>query len=117
MVSFEQLAGDSVIREKFNRLKSEFPDRIKLLQVKTIGKEFLLQQELMLISYPSWKGLVDSKSLWLEHWTERSYFAFAFTVIAGIFKLRRRIKKYNPSINNTPNKSIDARIDPVAAFQ
>ncbi|HOY48687.1 MAG TPA: cation:proton antiporter [Flavobacteriales bacterium] len=67
MDSFEQLAGDSVIREKFNRLKSEFPDRIKLLQVKTIGKEFLLQQELMLISYPSWKGLVDSKSLWLEH--------------------------------------------------
>lgn len=67
MDSFEQLAGDSVIREKFNRLKSEFPDRIKLLQVKTIGKEFLLQQELMLISFPSWKGLVDSKSLWLEH--------------------------------------------------
>jgi Kef-type K+ transport system membrane component KefB len=67
MDSFEQLAADSVIREKFNRLKSEFPDRINLLQVKTIGKEFLSQQELMLISYPSWKGLIDSKSLWLEH--------------------------------------------------
>ncbi len=67
MDAFDQMTADSVMKEKYNRLQSEFPERIHLLTAKTIGKDFLSQQELMLINYQSWKGLIDSKSLWLEH--------------------------------------------------
>jgi Kef-type K+ transport system membrane component KefB len=67
MDAFGHMNGQSAMHEKFNRLKAEFPDRISLLNEKTIGREFLSLQELMLINYPSWKDLIESKSLWLEH--------------------------------------------------
>ena len=67
MDAFGHMNGDSAMHQKFLELKAEFPDKINLLTVKTIGKDFLMHQELMLINYPSWKELIDSKSLWLEH--------------------------------------------------
>jgi Kef-type K+ transport system membrane component KefB len=70
-ISFMDASGrmeqDSLIREKFSRLQSQFPNSVSIHQVKTIEKDFLLLQDLMLINYPSWKGLIESKSLWLEH--------------------------------------------------
>jgi hypothetical protein len=70
-ISFMDASGrmeqDSLIRQKFNQLKSQFPNNISIHQVKTIEKDFLSHQDLMLINYPSWKGLIESKSLWLEH--------------------------------------------------
>jgi hypothetical protein len=39
---------------------------LSLLQEKVIHKDFLDNQELMLVSYKSWKALVESKSLWLD---------------------------------------------------
>lgn len=62
-----RMEHDSLIHVKFNQLKTQFPDKISIHPVKTIEKEFLLHQDLMLINYPSWKNLIDSKSLWLEH--------------------------------------------------
>ena len=62
-----RMEEDSLIRQKFNQLKSQFPHNISIHQVKTIEKDFLSHQDLMLINYPSWKGLIESKSLWLEH--------------------------------------------------
>jgi Kef-type K+ transport system membrane component KefB len=67
MDAFQQMGSESVMLEKFNRLQKEFPKNISLIKDKTVGKEFLSQQELMLINYASWKGLTESKSLWLEH--------------------------------------------------
>jgi hypothetical protein len=67
MDAFQLMNSGSVMLEKFNRLQKEFPKNISLIKDKTVGKEFLSQQELMLINYASWKGLTESKSLWLEH--------------------------------------------------
>jgi Kef-type K+ transport system membrane component KefB len=67
MDAFQQMGSESVMLEKFNRLQKEFPKNISLIKEKTVGKEFLSQQELMLINYASWKGLTESKSLWLDH--------------------------------------------------
>jgi hypothetical protein len=33
---------------------------------KAIGKDFLARQDLMLISYEGWKGLINSKSSWIQ---------------------------------------------------
>jgi len=67
MDAFQQMGTESVMLEKFNRLKKEFPKNISLINEKNVDKEFLSQQELLLINYASWKGLTESKSLWLEH--------------------------------------------------
>jgi Kef-type K+ transport system membrane component KefB len=67
MEAFEQPNSDSIAIEKYKRLEKEFPKNIKLLKEKTVGKDFLSQQELVLINYSSWKGLTESKSVWLEH--------------------------------------------------
>jgi len=37
-----------------------------LMDDKTIKKEFLVHQDLMMISIESWKNLVDSSSDWLS---------------------------------------------------
>ncbi|MFM2285193.1 MAG: hypothetical protein RLZZ543_690, partial [Bacteroidota bacterium] len=65
MDAFGHMNGDSSMHQKFLELKAEFPDKITLLSERTIGKDFLMHQELMLINYASWKELIDSKSLWL----------------------------------------------------
>lgn len=58
--------NSSVSKEKFNRLTSDHKSKVSILQEKIIHKEFLDKQELMLVSYKSWKALVDSKSIWLD---------------------------------------------------
>jgi hypothetical protein len=61
------LKGESTANDKYNRLKANYPNQISTLKERAISKEFLTQQELMLISYKSWTELVESKSVWLEH--------------------------------------------------
>jgi hypothetical protein len=61
------LKGESIANDKYNRLKANFPNQISTLKERAISKEFLTQQELMLISYKSWTELVESKSVWLEN--------------------------------------------------
>jgi len=58
--------GNSELTEKIAALEKEFPNQVSLLGERIIEKEFLAQQELMLISYRSWKALIASKSTWLE---------------------------------------------------
>jgi hypothetical protein len=40
---------------------------MKRFEDKLIQKSFLEQQDLMLITYDSWRMLLESKSTWLEH--------------------------------------------------
>ncbi len=61
------LKGETIANQKFNRLKANYPNQLVTLKERAISKEFLNQQELMLISYKSWTELVESKSVWLEH--------------------------------------------------
>jgi Kef-type K+ transport system membrane component KefB len=53
-------------KEKYDQLLAKHTDKLTLLQEKIIHKDFLDKQELMLVSYKSWKALVESKSLWLD---------------------------------------------------
>jgi hypothetical protein len=50
-----------------NSLEDKYPENINVLQERTMKKEFLSKQDLMIISMESWKKLVDSQSLWLTH--------------------------------------------------
>lgn len=54
------------VKEMIRLIEQSASNNISLLNERTIGKEFLRQQNLMLISLDSWKKLVDSNSLWLS---------------------------------------------------
>src|SRR3970282_1506377 len=55
-----------VLKSAIDSLEQKYPNNIGLVTDKTIKKEFLAQQDLMLISLESWKALVDSRSDWLS---------------------------------------------------
>lgn len=57
----------SGLQDRFDSICKTCVGKISMLQERTIQKDFLNRQELMLVSYKSWKALTESKSLWLEH--------------------------------------------------
>ena len=60
------LTTNFVMKSAIDSLEHNYPNNISLLVDKIIKKEFLDQQDLMLISLESWKELVDSRSIWLS---------------------------------------------------
>lgn len=54
------------IKEKIRIIEQRAPNHISLENRNTIDKEFLASLDLMLVSLPSWKNLVESKSIWLK---------------------------------------------------
>lgn len=56
-----------VMESAIHTLEEKYPENIQVLQDRTMKKEFLAKQDLMIISLESWKKLVDSQSLWLTH--------------------------------------------------
>ena len=54
------------IKEVIRSIEQIAPNHINLLTEKIIDREFLKQQNLMLVSINSWKRLVETKSLWLS---------------------------------------------------
>lgn len=61
-----QIEDNTEIREKIRMMEQAEPDHIVLQKEKTIDREFLRQQDLMLIDMDSWKKLVETRSLWLS---------------------------------------------------
>ncbi|RZJ36870.1 MAG: cation/H(+) antiporter, partial [Chryseobacterium sp.] len=61
-----QIRKNTEIRELIRNIEHIAPNHITLYNEKTIEKEFLKSQDLMLISSKSWRNLIDSKSLWLS---------------------------------------------------
>ena len=55
-----------VMGSAIRSLEDKYPDNITVLQDRTMKKDFLSKQDLMIISLESWKKLVDSQSLWLS---------------------------------------------------
>jgi hypothetical protein len=66
MDATELMDPGSLATEKVRLLQKDFPGNVELLGKRIIGKDFLAHQELMLISYRSWKSLIATKSTWLE---------------------------------------------------
>ncbi len=63
----EQVKNNFIIETAIDSLENKYPSNISLLSENIIEDEFLLQQDLMMISLESWKNLVDSQSTWLSN--------------------------------------------------
>ena len=61
-----RLSTNFVMKSAIDSLEQKYPNNIDLISNEIIGKEFLEQQDLMLISLESWKELVDSRNIWLS---------------------------------------------------
>lgn len=59
--------NNAEIKESIRIIEHNVPNHIKLLNERKIEKEFLQDQNLMIISVESWKKLVESRSTWLNH--------------------------------------------------
>lgn len=58
--------NNAEIKETIRSIEHNVPNHIQLLSQRTLEKEFLQKQDLMIISVDSWKKLVESRSPWLN---------------------------------------------------
>jgi len=61
-----QIKNNSEIRELIRAIEQFAPNHIHLINERVIEKDFLKQNDLMIISENSWKKLIESKSVWLS---------------------------------------------------
>jgi hypothetical protein len=62
-----QIRGNREIQELIRSIEQIAPNHIMTMHERTIKKEFLEEQDLMIISLESWKKLIDSHSIWLNN--------------------------------------------------
>lgn len=62
-----QVKKSREIQENVRLIEQIAPNHIMMMHERTIKKEFLEQQDLMVISLESWKKLIDSHSTWLNN--------------------------------------------------
>lgn len=62
-----EIKNNSEIKESIRAIEQIAPNHITMSGEKTMTKEFLEKQDLMIISLDSWKKLVDSQSVWLNN--------------------------------------------------
>jgi hypothetical protein len=55
-----------VVKSALESLEQKYPNNINLMEDRIVKKEFLANQDVMIISLESWKALVDSRSVWLS---------------------------------------------------
>ncbi len=55
------------IQETIRSIEQIAPNHIMIMNDRTIKKEFLENQDLMIISLDSWKKLIESQSIWLNN--------------------------------------------------
>lgn len=60
-----QIKNNAEIKELIRAIEQFAPNHINLINERVIGKEFLNQNDLMIISANSWKKLIETKSIWL----------------------------------------------------
>ncbi|MEO4006069.1 MULTISPECIES: cation:proton antiporter [unclassified Flavobacterium] len=61
------IKNNATIKEGIRAIEQQAPNHIKLLNERKIEKDFLQDQDLMIISVDSWKKLVESRSTWLNN--------------------------------------------------
>lgn len=61
-----EIKNNAEIKEKIRAIEQHAPNHISLLNQQTVDKNFLSQQDLMIISIENWKKLVETKSVWLS---------------------------------------------------
>lgn len=60
------MESNFVIASAVGSLKEKFPDNVMLNNESTLHHEFLVKQDLMIVSLDSWKDLLDTSSDWLS---------------------------------------------------
>lgn len=60
------MESNFVIASAVGSLKEKFPDNVMLNSESTLHHEFLVKQDLMIVSLDSWKDLLDTSSDWLS---------------------------------------------------
>lgn len=55
-----------MVQSALESLEQKYPNNINLMEDRIVKKEFLANQDVMIISLESWKALVDSRSVWLS---------------------------------------------------
>ncbi|MFM9987952.1 cation:proton antiporter [Flavobacterium sp.] len=63
----DEVKNNTHMQESIRSIEQIAPNHIMMMQERTIRKEFLMQQDLMIISLDSWKKLIDSQSIWLNN--------------------------------------------------
>jgi Kef-type K+ transport system membrane component KefB len=63
----DEVKNNMHMQESIRSIEQVAPNHIMMMQERTIRKEFLVQQDLMIISLDSWKKLIDSQSTWLNN--------------------------------------------------
>jgi Kef-type K+ transport system membrane component KefB len=61
------MKNNFIIQNAFENLVDKYPENITLMDDRVMKKEFLLKQDLLIISLESWKKLVNSQSVWLSN--------------------------------------------------
>lgn len=61
------IKNNTDIKENIRSIEQTVPNHIRLLNERKLEKEFLQEQDLMVISVDSWKKLVESRSTWLNN--------------------------------------------------
>jgi hypothetical protein len=61
------MKNNFIIQNAFESLVNKYPNNITLMSERIIEKDFLLTQDLLIISLESWKKLVNSQSDWLSN--------------------------------------------------
>lgn len=62
-----ELKNNREMQESIRSIEQIAPNHIMLMHDRTIKKEFLENQDLMIISLDSWKKLIESQSTWLNN--------------------------------------------------
>lgn len=62
-----QVKNSFTIKEVVRSIEQVKPNHITIREDKTVKKEFLETQDLMLVSLESWKKLIDSRSIWMDN--------------------------------------------------
>lgn len=62
----EAIASNDEINEKISEIEQNNPNSTKMGE-RIIKKDFLKQQDIMIISLESWKKLIDTQSIWLTN--------------------------------------------------
>jgi Kef-type K+ transport system membrane component KefB len=65
--SLDCVKNNSNLQESIRSIEQIAPNHIMMMNEKTISKDFLKQQDLMIISLESWKKQINTQSVWLNN--------------------------------------------------
>lgn len=63
----KQMESNYLIKNAVQSLDQEFPDNVTFVEETQVNAQFLVKQDLMLVSLDSWKKLVETNNIWLSN--------------------------------------------------